>query len=110
MIKTKNKRKKSNVFGWKCFLDFWNPSSDPSWICFNSIEDVINYSNTYGEPYEISIDLDNLADFDTYTFINHLKDNIHPKGYELPKIISHSGSPEEKQKLENFIKDWDTVK
>ena len=50
MIKTKNKRKKSNVFGWKCFLDFWNPSSDPSWICFNSIEDVINYSNTYGEP------------------------------------------------------------
>jgi len=109
-MQVKKKRKKPNVFGWKCFLDSWNPPPDPSWICFNSIEEVIAYSNTYGEPYEMTLDLENLNDFNVYKFLDHLKEKIHPKGYELPKIFSHSGSAEEKEKLEIYIQNWDEIK
>ncbi len=106
----KKKRQKPNVFGWKCFLDSWNPPSDPSWICFNSIEEAINYSNIYGEPYEISLDLESLENLNIYAFLNHLKEKIHPKGYELPKINTHSGSAEEKEKLMNYILNWNKTK
>ena len=109
-MQVKKKRKKPNVFGWKCFLDYWNPAPDPSWICFNSIEEAINYSNTYGEPYEMTLDLENLNNLNVYLFLDHLKEKIHPKGYDLPKIFSHSGSIQEKEKLENYIKDWDLLK
>ena len=109
-MQIKKKRKKPNVFGWKCFLDSWNPPPDPSWIAFSSIEEVIQYSNSYGSPYEMTLELDNIEHFNVYIFLDHLKENIHPKGYELPKIRSHSGSALELEKLEAYIRDWDANK
>lgn len=67
-MQIKKKRKKPNVFGWKCFLDSWSPPPDPSWITFNSIKEAIDYSNSYGEPYEMTLELDNLEHFNVYLF------------------------------------------
>ena len=110
MIKTKKKRKKPNLFGWKCFLDETKNAPDPSWITFNSLQSAIEFSNSYGVPYEISLSLENINKFDVYQFLEHLRSNIHQKGYDISEISVHSGEEAEINALLKWIQDWENSK